>query len=143
LTMGQFTGQLADEIRQLTAEMCEAGQTLLDKTIEAGGKLFMVKRTLKHGEWLPFVERCGISDQTARNWIRLYERRDRLKSQNVLNLTDAYAESLVDRSEHGERLIKLSSKLRDLTEKWKEECFAHQVLTVQIDTFRFTVTPEP
>src|SRR5258708_32278830 len=97
LTMGQFTGQLADEIRQLTAEMGEAGQTLLDKTIEAGGKLFMVKRTLKHGEWLPFAERCGISDQTARNGIRLYERRDRLTSQPHLKLTDSYAETVVGR----------------------------------------------
>jgi hypothetical protein len=83
-----------DEIRQLHADVLTAARTTLDRAITAGGKLSSVRAKLKHGQWLPFVKHVGIDDQTARNYIRVWDNRDRLKSLNVRNLTEAYAAML-------------------------------------------------
>jgi hypothetical protein len=83
-----------DDIRQLQTEIEIAAKMTIDKVIDAGGKLSAIRAKLKHGQWLPFVRHIGISDQTARNYIRVWEQRHTLKSQNILNLTDAYAATL-------------------------------------------------
>lgn len=83
-----------DDIRQIQSEILAAVKMTIDKVIDAGGKLSAIRAKLKHGQWMPFVKHVGISDQTARNYIRVWEHRHTLKSQNILNLTEAYAATL-------------------------------------------------
>jgi hypothetical protein len=112
-----------EEIRQLHDDICRSAQAALNKAVIAGGKLTTVRSRLKHGQWLPFCKHIGISDQTARNYMRLWEHRDQLKSKSVLNLTEAYAAalppkktkpepiSLDDRMQHALRLDELINSL--------------------------------
>lgn len=41
------------------------------RRVEIGRMLIEVKRVTKHGGWLPYLEKIGISDQSARNWMAL------------------------------------------------------------------------
>lgn len=82
----------ADEIRKLHGELLEAARTTLDKAIRIGQLLKGVRASLAHGEWLPWCERnLPFTARTASNYVRVFEDRDRLKSETVSDLTDAYA----------------------------------------------------
>jgi len=49
------------------------------------------KAGLKHGKWLAWLEEnVGFSERTARNYVRVFENRERLKSASVADLNDAY-----------------------------------------------------
>lgn len=39
------------------------------RRLELGRLLIEAKRGVKHGEWLPYLERLGIADRTAREWM--------------------------------------------------------------------------
>jgi hypothetical protein len=116
-------------IQELHNDILLQARSAITRAIEIGGKLEAVRSKLKHGQWLPFVEWCGISPNTARNYVRLFKHREELKYAKFEHLTDAYAETLVERQD-GRRLIMGSSKLQELTLKWKEECRGDEVLTV-------------
>jgi hypothetical protein len=83
-----------DRVKQICALHIEceglARQTF-DKAIIIGGLLAEAKADLGHGEWLPFVQaNLPFTDRTARNYMRLHERRGELKSETVSDLTGAY-----------------------------------------------------
>jgi hypothetical protein len=49
------------------------------------------KDNLKHGEWLPWIEKnLGFSKDTARSYMRVFENRVEIKNRTVRHLTDAY-----------------------------------------------------
>jgi hypothetical protein len=77
-----------EEIRQLHEDLLT---TTLDKAIRIGELLTEQKASLKHGEWLPWIEENLPFDRaTAANYMRLFDRREELKCKTVLHLTDAY-----------------------------------------------------
>ena len=63
----------------------------LEDAIKIGELLTQKKKELRHGEWGPWVrDNLPFSDQTARNYRKLYQHQEELKSKNVLDLSDAY-----------------------------------------------------
>lgn len=79
------------EIIALHGEILQAARTSLGKALRVGELLEDVKGGLEHGEWLPWVKsNLPFSERTARNYIRVYQERDRLKSATVADLTQAY-----------------------------------------------------
>src|SRR5271165_5706446 len=79
-----------------TAEEANAAHRRIVATVQdaiaIGEFLTRQKAKLKHGEWLPWVkENLEFSRQTADNYRRLYENRDKLPSLSNLSLWNAYA----------------------------------------------------
>jgi len=90
-----------EDIRQLHLDICKSGHIAITKGINMGGRLLTIReQKLKHGEWLPFCKHVGISDTTARRYIRLWENREELKLKfgKMSNLTEAYAATLPEKS---------------------------------------------
>jgi protein gp37 len=62
------------------------GKRVIGDVIEIGHRLTECKRLLEHGHWLPWLEReFKWSDQTARNFMQVYELAG--KTQNLWNLS--------------------------------------------------------
>lgn len=81
----------ASEIRQLHSEIISAAKTSLEKAIRIGQLLAEQKAKLAHGQWTPWLEsNVPFTDRTARNYIRLWDERDRLKTETVSDLSEAY-----------------------------------------------------
>src|SRR5205814_4174675 len=63
----------------------------LDLAIQVGGLLTQQKETVGHGQWEKWVEtHLPFGPRTASNYVRLYRERERIKSESVSDLTDAY-----------------------------------------------------
>src|SRR5947208_1178029 len=61
------------------------------KAIRIGELLTKIDAALDHGDWLPWLkDNVKFSDQCARNYMRLYEKRDDPEFKKVLNLSEAY-----------------------------------------------------
>lgn len=81
----------AKKIIKLHNGVIRALKTSLEDAIEIGKLLVEQKTLTKHGAWLPWIkETLLFSDQTARNYMRLYDRQKEIKFKRVLNLTDAF-----------------------------------------------------
>jgi hypothetical protein len=79
------------EIVRLHGEVFATAKTTLQKAIRIGELLSRVRSSRK-GKWLVWLkESVPFSDQTARNYVRVYEHRDDPKFKTVLNPSDAYA----------------------------------------------------
>lgn len=79
------------EIKKLHGEIISHLTTSFDKAIRIGELLTEEKGKLKHGEFTPWVNgNLPFTDRTARNYMRLYRERDRLKTETVSDLTSAY-----------------------------------------------------
>ena len=64
-------GDRAEAIRSLIAESDAAALTSINKAIEAGHALAEAKTECGHGEWLPFLERAGVKERRARQYMQL------------------------------------------------------------------------
>jgi DUF3102 family protein len=63
----------------------------VDAAIEIGHILTEVRSKLAHGSWLPWLEtNIEFSRQTADNYIRLFDNRDKLLNVGNLRLSEAY-----------------------------------------------------
>lgn len=79
------------QIIALHSEITEAARTSLDKAITLGDLLAQEKERLGHGNWLPWLKaNVPFTDRTARNYIRCFENRERIKLESVSDLTVAY-----------------------------------------------------
>lgn len=79
------------EIRELHSEISDALRQTLPKAIRIGELLTEQKARLEHGAFLPWVKQnLPFTDRTARNYMRMYRERARLKSESVSDLTTAY-----------------------------------------------------
>lgn len=79
------------EIKLLHAELLTAAKTTLEKAIRIGELLTQERDRLRHGEWLSWVRvNLPFTDRTARNYLQVFEQRDRLKLESVSDLSDAY-----------------------------------------------------
>ena len=79
------------EITRLHEGIVSSLKRSLIDGIKIGELLTEQKRTLKHGDFTPWVkDNLPFTDRTARNYMRLFRERDRLKTETVSDLTGAY-----------------------------------------------------
>ena len=79
------------EIRELHLQIHEAARSSLGSAIRIGELLTEQKAKLKHGEWQAWVEsHLLFSVRTARNYLRIFDNREKLKTETVSVLTEAY-----------------------------------------------------
>ena len=60
----------------------------IEAAIETGGYLMMAKDKLQHGDWLPWLERVGINERTARRRLALAEIASKSDSKSVLDFIE-------------------------------------------------------
>jgi hypothetical protein len=110
--MGELVKTVISEIVTLHNEIAGHLNMSLSKAIRIGELLQGQKDSLKHGEFIPWLSKnIPFTDRTARNYMRLYQERDRLKTETVSDLTSAY--KLL--TEHKEETI------REACMRWKHE----------------------
>ena len=78
------------EINKLYQEIEAAGKVMVDKAIRIGELLSEQKASMKHGEWIPWVEdNLPFGRSESANYMRVYSRQDELNVQPVAHLKDA------------------------------------------------------
>ncbi len=91
---------LIAEINKLHGEILKSFSTALEKAIRIGELLTKQKEDLKHGEFTAWVNNnLPFTDRTARNYMRVYGERDRLKTETVSDLSSAYQLLIEDKSQ--------------------------------------------
>ncbi len=95
----ELAGQWTDTVEEICnlhqGILCQA-RTSLSNAIRIGELLTLSKGGLKHGEWLPWVEKnLPFTIMTVSRYVRIYEMRDDPRLNNVLNLSDAYSKALI------------------------------------------------
>ncbi len=81
----------AAEANRLHAETISLARKSLTNAIVIGKLLTEAKDQLPHGQWLIWQRKnLTFTDRTARNYIRCFEERARLKMESLSTLTDAY-----------------------------------------------------
>jgi hypothetical protein len=69
----------------------DLAKTWLERAVRIGDLLTANKAAVDYGDWLNWLKKNIVfSDQTARNYMRIYENRDDPRFKTVLNLADAY-----------------------------------------------------
>jgi hypothetical protein len=95
-----FSNSLTDLVHRIKAEH-EAYGAAAKKGIEhamaAGALLVEAKGQVKHGQWLPFLRACGVSERTAQLHMRLARNRETIedKYESVADLTLRSAAALL------------------------------------------------
>jgi hypothetical protein len=109
-----------EEINRLHGDLQGLAVNALDRAIRIGELLCAKKRSLEHGKWLPWLKaNIAFSERTAQNYMGVFQKRARLKSANVADLTAAYLE-----------LDKPSAKFADeLAEFWVHHQFGQRGTT--------------
>jgi hypothetical protein len=80
-----------DQINRLHAELNGLAIAAIDRAIHIGELLCREKETINHGEWLPWLRaHISFSERTANNYMSVFRNRERLKSANVADLSEAY-----------------------------------------------------
>jgi Protein of unknown function (DUF3102) len=72
-----------------------AAQTFLEHALAVGDALVRAKKQVQHGEWLPWLKSCDLSEDTAERYMKLARHRDELNSARVRNLSLSAALKLV------------------------------------------------
>jgi Protein of unknown function (DUF3102) len=79
------------EINELHRELQELAIGALDRAVRIGELLSKAKSRAPHGQWLSWLAaNVAFSERTARNYMRVFENQDKLKSANVADLAEAY-----------------------------------------------------
>jgi len=82
---------IAQEIGRLHIEVLSCVKVGLETAIRIGELLTQQKEKLGHGYFTRWINaNLPFTDRTARNYMRLYEGRDRLKTETVSVLTEGY-----------------------------------------------------
>jgi len=80
------------EIVRLHSEVAGHLRQSLEKAIRIGQLLTEQKQASGHGEFGLWLEaNIPFTDRTARNYMRLYRERDRIKTETISDLKGAYA----------------------------------------------------
>lgn len=116
--MNQLEKHRIQEIIDLHNEIGGYLKMSLEKAIRIGELLTEQKGNLKHGGWLAWIDaNLSFTDRTARNYMRLYKERDRLKTETVSDLKSAYL--LIFDSE-ALKVAKFDSELKRLRKEFTE-----------------------
>jgi hypothetical protein len=87
----QLKKSAAAEITRLHDEIISNLKRSLQNAIRIGELLTEQKAVLEHGRFTPWIkDNLPFTDRTARNYMRVYRGRDRLKSETVSDLKAAY-----------------------------------------------------
>lgn len=79
------------QIKRLHSEILVAARKSLTSGIEIGRLLFEQKKSLPHGQWAQWLNaNVPFTPRTATNYMRLWDERERLKTETVSDLTTAY-----------------------------------------------------
>lgn len=117
----KITTNRTQEINRLHNEVCMGLKTIVEKAIRIGKLLVEQKAECNHGEWLPWLKaNVKFSERTARNYMRLYSRRDEIKSATVadLNMRQLYGYAVKpSKEELIEKILKEKSAQEKLYEK--------------------------
>jgi len=90
--MADIEKNRANEIVSLHGQIEGLLKQSLGKAIRIGQLLSEQKAALPHGEFIPWIKaNLPFTDRTARNYMKLSENRDLLKTENVSDLRSAYA----------------------------------------------------
>ena len=74
----ELSNSLADLRERLKIEHAAIGMALKDcvaHAMAAGDILIEAKRQVGHGQWLPWLESCGLSERTAQRYMRIARHR--------------------------------------------------------------------
>lgn len=89
-----YTGDeksLIREVRVLHEEIAGHIKSSLEKAFTIGGLLVLQKGRLQHGQFTSWLKKnVPFSERTARNYMRLFNDRYKLKTANVSDLSEAY-----------------------------------------------------
>lgn len=89
--MNQLALAPVQEITSLHHEIVAAAVSSLEKATRIGELLTQERVRLEHGQWLPWIKKnLPFTDRTARNYLRVYNNRDKIKTETVSDLTGAY-----------------------------------------------------
>jgi Protein of unknown function (DUF3102) len=123
-----LSNSLTDLRERLKTEHAAAAAALtnsLNHAMAAGDILIEAKLQLRHGQWLPWLENCGIAERTAQRYIRLARNRAAIesKSDNVSDLSVSSALSFlatprVPKNEIADRLADLAGHSADTAFDW-------------------------
>lgn len=91
MTMAPVPIEKTQQIKDLHVQIIQKLQDSLDMGIRLGGLLTEVKEDLKHGEFGGWIKtNMPFTDRTARNYMKLYQNREKLKRKSVSDLKTAY-----------------------------------------------------
>jgi hypothetical protein len=82
--------EITERIKLLHSELLGSLKTSFEKAMQIGQILTDFKGSVQHGEFMPFLKTLPFSDRTARNYIWIYYNKDKLKTETIASLTDAY-----------------------------------------------------
>lgn len=89
-TLIAIEAAVADIVR-MHGENTDAARATLDRAILIGERLATIKSQIPHGTFGDWCEaNLPFSARTARNYLRCYRERDRIKTATVADLTSAY-----------------------------------------------------
>lgn len=89
--MSKIEKNRIQEIKQLHSEIAGYTKITLDKAIRIGELLTAQKAELKHGKFMSWIkDNLPFSDRTARDYMKIFVNREKLKMASVANLTAAY-----------------------------------------------------
>jgi hypothetical protein len=109
--MNSIEKKRTEEIRKIHGEILHSLKTSLGKAIRIGELLIKQKERLTHGQFSPWIKNnLPISDRTVQNYMRLYREKDRLKTENVSDLSNAYRLLIEHKAEESFPHIKPLSK---------------------------------
>lgn len=87
----QVSISAVEEINQLHSEILAHARKSLDHAIRIGELLTLAKKTLKHGNWLSWIEdELPFSQPTAWRYMQCFDQRDRLELFKLNNLSQVY-----------------------------------------------------
>jgi DUF3102 family protein len=73
----KISQKLIDEINERHDRIKRSASEIAREVVELGQILTQVKKSIRHGKWLPFVEKnLGFTDRTATRYMRAAERID-------------------------------------------------------------------
>jgi len=78
-----------EEVLRLIGEVGQAFRKTLPSIIRIGELLTEQKKALPHGQFIPWLEKLGVSQRSARRYMWAYKRRDDPKLASASNLAEA------------------------------------------------------
>ena len=139
---GELNRLETQEIISLHQEITSHLKTSLQMAIRVGQLLTEQKESLGHGHFTPWIkEHLPFKERTARNYMRLYRERDRLKTATVTDLGAAYKLLSPPRKviDEDETLIPLS----DIEPNPFWDMGSDKMLSSQIDYWRKIISSAP
>jgi hypothetical protein len=114
-SLTDLAAKVKAEHKAVTAALSKA----VEHALNAGAYLAEAKETLKHGQWLPWLERCQISRRTAQLYMQLHRRRKTIEkelrnSQSGPDLTLNEAAAMCVLAGRIDRLMDFARKAPDL-----------------------------